>query len=111
MDDYQRGVKELNEIGSEKNMLVNQAKVANLIDIQHPEDAILLLTKMVEVDGANLINRLKLAQLFCDACKLDYTHCEEALWELNTIIKADSTLTLAKTLKLDLEEFLTVKPN
>ena len=109
IDDYNRGVDELNKIGSEKNMAVNAQKVNLLLDEQHPEEAIDLLLKMVEVDNSNLLNRLKLATLYCETCKHDYSHCEEALWELNFIIKADSTNVPAKVLLEDLNKFLDVK--
>ena len=109
-DDYQKGVDELNQIGSEKNMFVNQAKVNHLIDQKHPSDAIALLIKMLEVDNSNLVNRLKLAQLYCESCKHDYLNCEEALWELNSILEMDSTIVPAQVLLNDLNEFLSVKP-
>lgn len=111
IDDYNRGVDEINKVGSEKNMAVNAQKVNILLDQQHPEDAIDLLIKMVEVDNSNLLNRLKLATLYCETCKHDYSHCEEALWELNFIITADSTITPAKVLLKDLNNFLEVKNN
>ncbi len=109
IDDYNRGVEELNKIGSEQNLAINAQKVNLLIDKQHPEEAIDLLLKMVEVDNNNLLNRLKLATLYCETCKHDYSHCEEALWELNFIIKADSTIVPAKVLLEDLNKFLDVK--
>ncbi len=109
IEDYNRGVEELNQIGSEKNMVVNTQKVNYLIDQQQPNDAIDLLLKMMEVDGKNMVHRLKLAALYCETCKHDYEHCEEALWQLNFIIKADSTIAPAKVMLKDLNNFLDVK--
>jgi hypothetical protein len=109
IDDYNRGVDEINKIGSEKNMAVNAQKVNLLLDAQLPKDAIDLMLKMVELDQNNLLNRLKLATLYCETCKHDYANCEEALWELNFIIKADSTIAPAKVLLKDLNKFLEIK--
>lgn len=109
IDDYNRGVDELNNIGSENNMIFNGQKVNLLVDQQHPEEAIDLLLKMVEVDKNNILNRLKLAALYCETCKHNYEHCEDALWELNFILKADSTIAPAKVLLKDLNDFLEVK--
>lgn len=111
LDDYNRGVDELSKVGSEKNMAVNAQKVNVLVDKEHPEEAIDLLLKMVEVDKENLLNRLKLATLYCETCKHDYNHCEEALWQLNTIIVSDSTILSAQEMLKDLNKFLEVKPN
>ena len=111
IDDYNRGVEELKIIGSVNNMEVNNAKVNLLLDINRPEDAIEMMLKMIEVDKDNLLNQLKLAKLYCNSCKHDYTHCEDALWQLNTIIASDSTILPAQELLKDLNKFLEVKPN
>lgn len=109
IDDYQKGVEELNEMGSEKNRIIYNMKVDVLLDQKQPEDAILLLQKMIAKDKANISNQLKLAQIYCNLCKKDLEHCEDAIWQLNTILANDSTQVIAKELLKDLNGFLEVK--
>jgi predicted Zn-dependent protease len=109
VDDYRSGVEELEKIGSEQNMAFNNLKVDILIDQKQHEDAIVLLQKLIAKDKGNIINQLKLAQLYCNFCKHDYQHCEDAIWQLNAIIASDSTNVTAKKMLENLNDFLEVK--
>ncbi|CAG5084353.1 tetratricopeptide repeat protein [Parvicella tangerina] len=98
VQDYNRGVEQLETTGTEENAHVKVAKASALAELDHTADAIDLLLKTIEENPKNLEPQLKLAQLYVINCKERETNCEDALWQLNVILKLDSANVSAKQL-------------
>lgn len=89
--DYNKGVQQVQTNGTLENAKVKVAKASVLVEMNHTEDAIDLLLKTIEENPKNLEPQLKLAQLYVINCIDQEINCDDALWQLNVILKIDST--------------------
>ena len=96
--DYNRGVEQAETIGTQENAHIKVAQASVLAENGETKDAVDLLLKTIEENPKNLEPQLKLAQLYVLNCKKHEENCEDALWQLNVILKVDSTNAAAKQL-------------
>lgn len=98
VSDYSKGVEQATTMGSTENAQIMVAKASVLAENGDTKDAIDLMLKTIKENPKNLEPQLKLAQLYVINCKERQENCEDALWQLNVILKIDSTNNPAKQL-------------
>lgn len=101
--DYNEGQEAINSVGTDENAQVKMMQSAVLMDKGHPKEAIDLLLKTIEENPKNIEPQLKLAQFYIIQCKEVQEHCEDALWQINVILKIDSSNVNAKQLLKELK--------
>lgn len=103
--DYNKGVEEVTTSGTTANAKVMVAKASVLAKGGNTQDAIDLMLKVIEENPKNLEPQLKLAQLYVINCKELEENCEDALWQLNVILKIDSTNVPAQQMLQEIKAF------
>lgn len=103
--DYNKGVEEVSTSGTAANAKVMVAKASVLAKGGNTKDAIDLMLKAIEENPKNLEPQLKLAQLYVINCKELEENCEDALWQLNVILKIDSTNVPAKQMLQEIKAY------
>lgn len=101
--DYNEGAEKAATSGTYENSQIKLAQASVLAAEGNTKDAIDLLLKTIEENPKDLEPQLKLAQLYTINCKKHNENCEDALWQLNVILKVDSTNVLAKQLMNELK--------
>ncbi|MCB9189481.1 MAG: hypothetical protein H6599_09415 [Flavobacteriales bacterium] len=101
--DYNEGVEKVNTTGSFENARMKVAEASLLAEQGETKDAIDLLLKTIKDNPKNLEPQLKLAQLYVINCKERQENCEDALWQLNVILKVDSSNVPAKQMLLEIK--------
>lgn len=105
MVDYNKGVEQVNTSGTVENAEVMVTKASILAQHGDTQDAIDLMIKTIQENPKNLEPQLKLAQLYVSNCKKREENCEDALWQLNVILKIDSTNAPAKQLLQEIKAY------
>lgn len=103
--DYNKGMEQVETKGTSENAKVMVAKASVLAQRGDTKDAIDLMLKTIEENPKNLQPQLKLAQLYVINCKEHEENCEDALWQLNVILKIDSTNATAKQLLQEIKVY------
>lgn len=109
--DYNRGVELAETSGTEENAKIMAAKASVLAENGETQDAIDVLLNAIEDNPKNLEPLLKLAQIYVINCKKREENCEDALWQLNVILKIDSTNAPAKQMLHELKSVTDPDPS
>lgn len=81
-------------------------EVHGLLENGSDQAAIDKLIKMVEEAPDDLDLKLKLTQVFCNQCVLDTVNCENAMWQINSILKSNPNQKDALLLKEQISSFI-----
>jgi len=86
-----------------------QEEILFYVGTDNLDQATIKLKKLIDTENTNIEARFKLAQLYFEMCKSDYENCPDCEWQLQIILKQDSTYYLAKDLLKQVELLIGTK--